>query len=117
MMQNPDVADELVSSIRQQLDGLERATAQQRAELQLIEAAVADLEGAPLRVLVFLRTRLDFVQYRDVKLFWLVSALRRPKGTISKALKLLVRRGYLEAGPHTDRRRQYRLRKPTDSGE
>jgi predicted transcriptional regulator len=63
----------------------------------LVDAAKdPDLAGTPLRVYLWLVTHhLDTVDFRPVKVTGLSFAMRVERNTVTKALNLLVLRGYL----------------------
>lgn len=57
----------------------------------------ADLAGAPLRVYLWLVTNhLDTVELRAVKVSGLAIAMHIERNTVTRALRLLTMRGYLE---------------------
>lgn len=78
----------------------------------LIAASDDDrLRGAPLDVYLWLCChRLDFVEYRPVKIDGLATSRRIKSDTASRAMRLLVEYGYLERRYQQRRGYDYRLR-------
>ena len=68
-----------------------------------------ELRGAPLAVLVWLWGQLEPHGYRAVKTSAVGAALGIRRGTVGRALHLLVERGYLAEGPRDGAMRSYRL--------
>lgn len=64
----------------------------------LVSASTDDqLRGAPLDVYLWLCChRLDFIEYRPVKIGGLATSRRLKSDTASRALRILVERGYIE---------------------
>ena len=68
------------------------------------------LRGAPLRVYVWLSCKLlDPLEYRPVKVTGLAALLKIDKDTASKALGVLVERGYLDRRYVARRGYEYRF--------
>lgn len=79
--------------------------------LALRDAAEDDaLRGAPLAVYLWLIYRLERYEFRWVKIDGLAYAMKIKTHTASRALKILVRRGYLERRYVERAGYQYRLR-------
>lgn len=84
------------------------------SEFPLVRQAQRDLSLGRLDLAVYdiLRDRLEFVEFRAVKLAELESALARSRPQVVGSLKTLVERGYIERGPkaYTRGPNTYRLK-------
>jgi DNA-binding MarR family transcriptional regulator len=86
-----------VNLLRLHIDTLKRA------------AGDARLDGAPLKVYVYLNHELDLTEFRPVKVRAIANELHLKMPTTSIALRRLVETGYIQAGPKVDRVHSYRL--------
>lgn len=62
----------------------------------------ARLQGAEIRMLMYLHARLDPGEYRTLKLWGVACEIRMNKATASRAIKTLVVCGYLREGPRQE---------------
>ena len=72
-------------------------------------AVDADLAGQPMRVLLFLFSRLNFENYVAVPQVEVADELGLPKETFSRAIKRLLDKGVLLKGPKLGRMQSYQL--------
>lgn len=61
------------------------------------------LSDRALRVYLILARRLDPIAYRPIKVSWVAWVLKFHRADASRALSLLVRRGYLDRNGKNDR--------------
>lgn len=60
------------------------------------------LQGAEMRMLMYLHARLDPGEYRTLKLWGVAREVHMNKATVSRAIKTLVTQGYLREGPRQE---------------
>lgn len=75
----------------------------------LTAAEDVSLRGAPLAVYVWLLTRLDLQRPTSVKIAGVAITLGMKRHTVSRALRVLVVRGYIERRHHGSDGFHYRL--------
>lgn len=69
-----------------------------------------EIRGAPKELYAALRKRLDFLQFRPLKIWPIAQELKMNKSVAGRAMKRLVEHGYIDEGPRTKPGgRSYRL--------